>query len=352
VVIYSLHPGEPVPVSRTSPVARPRGRALASLLIAATLLAVGAAPVAAVDGPTFAAAANVRRAEAGVGPVAVHSKVNQIAVERGNELAADQAIGHDFPALIARFAQLGICWEALGEIVAYNSTGDVNKFITQWMNSTVHRNILLDGNMTHVGGSSKTGTDGRHYGVMIFARLCGAAPAPVQSPGPGGFYDTHSSAFGADIAWLVNAGITTGCAAGYFCPTAPVAREQMASFLKRATGLPASSIDYFVDDAASGHQPDINSIAMAGITAGCATAMYCPRSNVSREQMATFLVRALGLPPTGSDFFGDDEGSVHEDAINRLAAAGVTNGCGGGSYCPSGTVSREQMAAFLHRAFD
>ena len=37
--------------------------------------------------------------------------------------------------------------------------------------------------------------------------------------------------------------------------------------------------------------------------------------------MASFLVRALGLPATGSDFFTDDESSVHESDINRLAAA-------------------------------
>jgi hypothetical protein len=335
---------------------RPMPRLLAPLLtaalMAAALVPAVAAPAAAVDGGTFAAAANVRRAAAGVGPVAVHALVDQIAVERGNQLAAARQIGHDFPALIARFGQLGICWEALGEIVAWNTAGDVGTFIQQWMNSTPHRAVMLDANYTHVGGSSKTGSDGRHYGVMIFARLCGATPAPLLVPGPGGFYDTHSSPFGADITWLVQAGITNGCAAGYFCPTAPVTREQMASFLKRSWNLPATATDYFVDDATSSHQPDINSIAMAGVTHGCATARYCPTPNVSREQMASFLARALGLQPTATDYFTDDEGSPHEHDINRLAAAGVTNGCGGGRYCPGAAVTREQMAAFLHRALD
>jgi hypothetical protein len=324
----------------------------AAALMAATLVPAVAEPAAAVDGGSFAAAANARRAAAGVGPVAVHALVDQIAVERGNQLAAARQIGHDFPALIARFAQLGICWEALGEIVAWNTAGDVGTFIGQWMNSTPHRTVMLDANYTHVGGSSRTGSDGRHYGVMIFARLCGATPAPLQVPGPGGFYDTHGSTFGADITWLVQAGITNGCAAGYFCPTSAVTREQMASFLKRSLNLPPTATDYFIDDATSIHQPDINSITVARITNGCATARYCPRSNVSREQMATFLARALALPTTATDYFADDEGSPHEDDINRLAAAGVTNGCGGGRYCPGAAVTREQMAAFLHRAFD
>ena len=36
--------------------------------------------------------------------------------------------------------------------------------------------------------------------------------------------------------------------------------------------------------------------------------------------------RALDLP-AGPDAFGDDEGSTHEDAINALAATGITQGC-------------------------
>jgi hypothetical protein len=311
-----------------------------------------AQPAAAADSTSFAAAANARRAAAGVGPVAVHATIDQIAVERGNEIAAAQQIGHDFPALIDRFAQLGVCWQALGEIVAMNGSGSVDTFIQQWMSSTPHRTVMLDGNYTHVGGYSKQGSDGRYYGVMVFARVCGSAPAPVQTVGPGGFYDTHGTAFGADITWLVEAGITTGCAQGYFCPTSPVSREQMASFLKRAKNMPASATDYFVDDASSLHQGDINSLALAGVTTGCAPARYCPQWNVSREQMATFLARALGLQSTQVDYFSDDEGSVHEADINRMAAAGLTTGCGGGRYCPSGAVTREQMAAFLHRAFD
>ena len=66
--------------------------------------------------------------------------------------------------------------------------------------------------------------------------------------------------------------------------------------------------------------------------------------------MATFLDRALDLPETDEDFFNDDNGIVHEDAINRIAAAGITTGCDPHKYCPKAIVNRGQMAAFLHRA--
>jgi hypothetical protein len=70
--------------------------------------------------------------------------------------------------------------------------------------------------------------------------------------------------------------------------------------------------------------------------------------------MAAFLVRALGYTAgAGSDRFTDDDGSVFEADIERLAEAGVTKGCNppeNDMFCPNAPVTRGQMAAFLHRA--
>ena len=88
------------------------------------------------------------------------------------------------------------------------------------------------------------------------------------------------------------------------------------------------------------------------ITAGCDDDRYCPDGRVTRGQMATFLARALRLPSTTRDYFDDDDGTAHEANINRLAAAGITGGCGTRQFCPTGSVTRGQMAAFLHRALD
>ena len=66
--------------------------------------------------------------------------------------------------------------------------------------------------------------------------------------------------------------------------------------------------------------------------------------------MASFIARALDLPATSTDHFSDNEGSVHEADINRLATAGITSGCAPDHFCPLAAVTREQMAAFLYRA--
>ena len=70
--------------------------------------------------------------------------------------------------------------------------------------------------------------------------------------------------------------------------------------------------------------------------------------------MAAFLVRALGYTDPGDgDLFIDDDESIFEADIDRLATAGVTKGCNppvNDRFCPKGYVTRGQMAAFLHRA--
>ena len=177
----------------------------------------------------------------------------------------------------------------------------------------------------------------------------------ITIEGPGTFVDDESSPFEEDIEWLAAEGITTGCNPpdnDHFCPEEPVTRAQMASFLDRALDLPKADGDRFTDDDNSTHEAAIDRLAAAGITTGCGTGQFCPDEPVTRAQMASFLDRALDLPKADGDRFTDDDNSTHEAAIDRLAAAGVTGGCnaGGTLYCPDDPVTRGQMAAFLHRA--
>lgn len=174
----------------------------------------------------------------------------------------------------------------------------------------------------------------------------------TPDPYPGTpFTDIASSTFADDIAWLFASGITAGCDDDAYCPNATVTRGQMASFLARALELPDATGDRFSDDDGSTHEANINKVAEAGITSGCGSGRYCPTSLVTRAQMASFLAKALDLPASDADTFTDDDGLSHEPNIERIAAAALTNGCTTTRYCPSDSVTRGQMAAFLHRAF-
>jgi hypothetical protein len=68
---------------------------------------------------------------------------------------------------------------------------------------------------------------------------------------------------------------------------------------------------------------------------------------------ALILVVALAIPAgvLASHQFGDVPNSnpFHGD-ISAIALAGITTGCGGGNFCPTGVLTRQQEAAFIHRA--
>ncbi|MPZ53306.1 MAG: hypothetical protein GEU79_11340 [Acidimicrobiia bacterium] len=140
-----------------------------------------------------------------------------------------------------------------------------------------------------------------------------------------------------------------------FCPDDAVTRAQMASFLVRGLELEPASGGRFSDIAGSVHEPDINALAAAQITLGCnppENTLFCPDDVVTRAQMASFLVRGLELAPADGGRFSDAAGSVHEADINALAAAQITLGCNppdNDLYCPEDEVTRAQMASFLVR---
>jgi hypothetical protein len=195
--------------------------------------------------------------------------------------------------------------------------------------------------------------------ATVIVALAGPATADPNVPF-GTFTDDNGNTHEGFIEAIATAGVTTGCnppANDRYCPSNGVSRQQMASFLVRALGLPASSIDYFTDDNGSVHEANINALAAAGITAGCnppANDNYCPAKTVTRGQMAAFLVRAFGYVDTDpGNRFTDDDGSIFEIDIEALAAAGITVGCNppaNDNYCPGDPVLRSQMATFLGRA--
>jgi hypothetical protein len=105
------------------------------------------------------------------------------------------------------------------------------------------------------------------------------------------FDDDDTNPFESEIIWLSARGITLGCSATGFCPLASVTRGQMASFLARALDLPPATKDWFTDDGGP-HQGNINRLAESGITRGCTVTEFCPRRLIARGQMAALLYRA------------------------------------------------------------
>jgi spore germination protein YaaH len=246
---------------------------------------------------------------------------------------------------LERIAQHGRKWDPTGQVPWYlfdSATYDtwVQGYYDDAQSLDVKYDLIRDAGMRGVGIWHLLMDAGRWELWDELAQNFSALP----------FSDIDDSPFWQEIVWLHESGITDGCGSGRFCPTATVRRGEMASFLVRALGLGPAAKDHFTDDETSIHEDAINRLATAGITFGCAPSRFCPSGTVRRDEMASFLARALGLPEETTDHFTDDEGNQHESNINRLADAGVASGCTPTRYCPSGVVSREQMAAFLQRA--
>ncbi|MFZ5821521.1 MAG: S-layer homology domain-containing protein [Chloroflexota bacterium] len=121
---------------------------------------------------------------------------------------------------------------------------------------------------------------------------------------------------------------------------------------------PPAATGLFSDvPASNGFAPWIEQMAAEGITGGCGGGKFCPNAAVTREQMAVFLLVAehgAGYnPPAAVGMFSDvPAGNPFARWIEQLANEGITGGCGGGKFCPKTPVTRAQMAVFLVAAFN
>ena len=156
---------------------------------------------------------------------------------------------------------------------------------------------------------------------------------------------------------VFRAGLTSGCGGGQFCPDNRISRAEMAVWLVLAMGktdVPPRRLFNDVTPATLG-AGYIERLAADGITAGCGNGNFCPNAQVTRRQLAVFLVAASGrtpvVPQTG--IFADvPPGSPAAGFIERLAVDGITAGCGNGNFCPDAFATRRQAAIFLARAFN
>ncbi|HWP42815.1 MAG TPA: S-layer homology domain-containing protein, partial [Blastocatellia bacterium] len=169
----------------------------------------------------------------------------------------------------------------------------------------------------------------------------------------------QSDIFYTFIGKLSARGVTSGCGGGNYCPNQPVLRDQMAAFILRALGEfnpPTPAQQRFSDVPPTNiFYNFIDRLAELQITSGCGGGNYCPSAPVLRDQMAAFMIRAVGEPNPAVPFeqrFADVAvTSLFSAFIEEMAIRRITAGCTANMYCPSSSVTRGQMAVFLVNAF-
>lgn len=172
---------------------------------------------------------------------------------------------------------------------------------------------------------------------------------------------THENAIACVTWWGLASSSTTT-----YRPGEMVTRGQMASFIVRFLELsdfplPEDPPQAFIDVTDGAHARAINQLADLDLVGGFTDGTYRPGAQVTRAQMATFIMRMLivtqvvmpTLDPDAPSPFIDVTGTTgHPRSINTLAELGVVGGHSDGTYRPGASVTRAQMASFLRNGLD
>jgi YD repeat-containing protein len=191
--------------------------------------------------------------------------------------------------------------------------------------------------------------------------------SPASAPFVVYFVDVAGGSYYDFINLMAYHGITAGCGNGNYCPSKVVTRDQMAVFLLKAewgsSYVPPTCVPGvpFLDiTCTTGFDPWIEEFGNEGISSGCGGGNYCPTIPVTRDQMAVFLLKTRErdgsgytyVPPPCTGIFNDVPcPSGFANWIEEVYRRGITAGCGGGNFCPSTQVTRDQMAVFISKTW-
>ncbi len=184
----------------------------------------------------------------------------------------------------------------------------------------------------------------------VIAILCFSLLAALIAPfGQAPLANTSFSDVGsshraqAEIYYLVQGGITSGSSPTTFNPDVQVTREQAAAMLGRALGLNGerqntSLSDVTVNNFSSGY---IQQLVDMKIISGYQDGKFHPTRTLSRGEMAVLISRA----------FKYDANSVSV-ASSTLMKKGIAQGTSDGTFGESLTIKRADFAVFLARSIN
>ncbi|WP_102273759.1 5'-nucleotidase C-terminal domain-containing protein [Cytobacillus massiliigabonensis] len=159
-----------------------------------------------------------------------------------------------------------------------------------------------------------------------------------------------------EIYSLVDSGVISGYEDGTFKPSTAIIRGQAANLLTKALKLPIpTDLKAFSDvSEKSSFAHGAAAAKQAGIFTG-SNNKFGAADVLTREQMATVLVRAFDLKATDKEVTFTDADKIsasHKENVTILAQNGITTGKEDGSFDPKASVNRATFATFLYRAIE
>ena len=161
-----------------------------------------------------------------------------------------------------------------------------------------------------------------------------------------------------DVAYVWENGLMSGTAADRFSPNASTTRAMLVTVLYRMDGSAISSGNAPFTDVPAGswYADAVSWAAENGIVTGYSATRFAPNEPVTREQVAAILYRYAmlcdrDLSPAASLMAFADHASVSgyaREALSWAVGSGLIGGSNG-RLNPSGTATRAEIAAILHR---
>ena len=167
--------------------------------------------------------------------------------------------------------------------------------------------------------------------------------------------------FYADIEWMASSGVADGFPDGTFRPNDPVSRRAMAAFLYREAGRPDGTTPACVEAPFPDvplEAPFCGEIAWLkaqSLATGYPDGGFHPVAPVTRLAAAAFLYRYAHAPKgatpscMAAPFTDVAVGSALCGEVAWAKGEGVTTGYPDGSFHPGIAVTRQAVAAFVHR---
>ena len=156
------------------------------------------------------------------------------------------------------------------------------------------------------------------------------------------------------VLWAAANNITNGVEGGLFAPGNTCKREQVVTFLWRAMGSPEpTSTDCPFEDVAEGkyYYKAVLWAVGNGITTGKSATRFAPKDTITRAEFVTFLWRTEGKPgySTSNPFYDVSSGSYYYDAVLWAVENGITTGKTTEKFAPKDPCTRGQVVTFLYR---
>lgn len=109
----------------------------------------------------------------------------------------------------------------------------------------------------------------------------------------------------------------------------------------------------FTDLVAHWAKRDVEIMAARHIAGGVSENLFAPDGQVTRAEFAALLIRTLGLAetkPAAPSFKDVAPGDWYYGAVETARAAGLVGGYPDGTFRPQANITREEIASMVHRA--